>query len=419
MEFAQRVGDFIIRTSMRIARSVKHLIKSGRYKRLLPLFIVFAILLISFVTCISSQAPSIPEDEPPATDESPPSSSPVETEPVVSEDPGPSDSTDPGEEPSVEPTPSEEPPEEYTGPYNPLTGVPVEKDISKNRPLAIMMNNHRNAQPQLGISKADIVYEMLVEGTTTRMLALFQDVTGAGKIGSIRSARPYYVDIAESYDSVYIFAGGSDEAYRLLSSRGTTRLDGVNGSRQQIFYRDPERQHLDFEHRLVTSSTLIEQFLPTYNFRLEHDAGFESNLTFSDDAFPINGYDAKDFTVKFSASSKTTTFSYNAEDCLYYLEQYGETFRDGNDGSPVTATNVLILRTAITQIDSEGRLRIITTGAGSGYYASGGKYIEIDWYRANDTAQFEYRLKDGSDLALCRGKTYICIVNRTVDVGLS
>jgi len=413
--FVEHVGEFVMRAPGRIVKFFKNAKGSKRIRRYAPLGIVAFVAIITFATCVphNAPAPDEPSLETPVISETPvtappsPSETPVET---------PVETTT---EPSPEPTTVTEP--EYTGPVDPLTGLPTETDISGNRPLAIMINNHRQAQPQLGVSKADIIYETLAEGGITRMLAIFQDVTDVGVIGSIRSARLYYVDIAQSYDAIFIFAGGSDEAYTALSNRKITRLDGVNGSQTQIFYRDPNRKNLDFEHQLVTSSDRIAKYFPTYNLKMEHDKGYTHNLSFAKDGTPENGYTAMNFTVKFSSNSKTTSFSYNTEDMLYYLSQYGGDYKDGDDKSQVAVTNVLILQTSISAIpgDTAGRLKIVTKGTGTGYFVCGGRYIEINWSRANDTSQFVYTLKDGTPLVLGQGKTYVCIVSKTVNVEIS
>jgi len=393
LSFAEHIGD-----------RIKRIISDKRFKRYLPLGLVVLIALISFVTCVPrAEAPSDP----------PPETTPVETVPTTEP---PTTLPQPTTEPTTEP--STEPPTEpvYEGPFNPLTGQPVEQDISKNRPLAIMINNIRAALPQVGISKADIIYEMLVEGGITRMLAIYQDVNDVGVIGSIRSARPYYVDVAQSFDAIFIFAGASEHAYSVLASRNITRLDGVHGRQTQIFYRDPGRQNMAFEHRLVSSGSRITEYLPTYNFRLEHEDGYVRALSFSEDGTPAGGEPALDFSIKFS-SGKSTSFTYDADEERYYLRQYGNAYRDGNDNSQLSVTNVLVLQTSVSRIpgDRYDRLRVTTTGNGGGYFACGGKYIEIDWSRENDSAQFKYTLKDGSELVLGQGKTYICIVPNNLD----
>jgi hypothetical protein len=373
-------------------------------KRFMPLIIVVLVLVLALVTfCVAN----IGEDE------------------VLAENSGEGTSASPSFLPSPSPEPpSEEPVTEeptYDGPVNPLTGLPVSENVSGQRPYAIMMNNIITAQPQLGISKADIIYEIPVEGGITRMMAVFQDVTDAGAIGSVRSARPYFVELALALDAIYIHAGGSNDAYASLKSTGIAHLDGVNGSKQDIFYRDKyRRQAMGYEHSLTTSGELIDEFLPTYDISLEHSGSFKNNITFADEAAPATGEAAASVKVHF-IGTKTTSFEYLAEDGQYYLSQYGESYEDGNDGTQLSVTNMLVLYTGIANIpgDTAGRLTVDLTGSGAGYFFCGGKYIDINWSKDSKSSQFVFTEEDGSELVFGRGRTYICIVNNGAAVDIS
>ena len=382
-------------------------IHSKQIIRWLPVAVILILIIVSFVTCSKRNEEVL---ESPATDTvmvETPSETPLTATPPVSETPVVSE----------EPTSTQ--PEQDPGPLNPLTGLPCEEDILTKRPIAIMINNISVAQPQLGVSKADIIYEMLVEGGITRMMALFTDMTDVGVIGSIRSARPYYIDVAVSYDAVYIHAGGSPQAYTMLRAPNITSLDGVGG-RDDIFYRDQwRRTNLGSEHSLVSTGELILKWLPTYNFRLEHEEDYDNTMLFAEDGKPERGAPATDFSVMFS-STKSTSFSYNNEDKLYYLRQYNKPYNDGNDNTQLAVTNVLILKTSVANIqgDKEGRITVATVGSGSGYFVCGGVYIDIEWSREVGE-RFSYKLKDGSELILGAGKSYICVIPDANDVSIT
>ena len=122
-------------------------------------------------------------------------------------------------------------PDEIILPYkNPLTGMPCSVDYSNSRPMAIMINNIKKATPQAGISNAEIIYECSVEGGITRLMALVCDYANLPEIGSVRSSREYYLDIAQSHDAIYTHCGGSEKAYSEINVRKIDNIDGVNGS---------------------------------------------------------------------------------------------------------------------------------------------------------------------------------------------
>ena len=393
----------VYRHIFRQQKKDKRFCGSGILKIIMSVLAVMIVLVIAFVTIVIAN-----EGEDKVVDEylaSQPTPSPS-----VSISPSPSD--EPSPSPSVEPT--------YTGPVNPLTGLPVAAEIAHNRPYAIMINNIKAAQPQIGISKADIIYEILVEGGITRMMAVFQDVAGAGEIGSIRSARPYFVDIAFGLDALYIHAGGSNDAYSKLYSTDIFHLDGVNGNKQDIFFRDPVRKkNMGLVHSLVTTDELILKHVPTYKVNTAHQSGYACNMTFSDDAAAAGTLTAQRVTAHFS-SSKTTSFTYSADSGAYAVSQYGSAYIDGNDQSIISVANVLILRTTINVIsgDDKGRIDVDVTGSGTGTFCCGGKYEEITWSRAKSTNQFTFTREDGTELVFARGKTYICIIanNDKIDI---
>ncbi len=369
-------------------------------KVLLTVFAVIIVLVIAFVTLVIANEGEDKVVGDYLAESSPSVSVPPSIKPSAIPSPSPS--------PSPSPTP-------YSGPVNPFTGLPVNADISKNRPYAIMINNISVAQPQLGISKADMIYEILVEGGITRMMAVFQDVSNAGEIGSIRSARPYFVDIALGLDAIYIHAGGSPDAYIELAATDIFHLDGVNGKKQDIFFRDPDRlKKMSSEHTLVTTDELILKYLPTYKVNLEHKDGYSSNMTFSDNAAPTGSLTASSITAHFS-TSKTTTFTYSPETELYNISQYKKDYVDGNDNTLVSVKNILILRTDIDVIsgDNKGRIDVDVTGSGTGTFFCGGKYASIKWSRAKNADQFKFTLVDGKALVFGRGKTYVCILSES------
>ncbi len=328
--------------------------------------------------------------------------------------------TDPEENPPPAPAENqqpEQPPEpdpEPAGPagVNPLTGLPMEPEYENLRPMAVMLNNLKAAQPQLGISQADVIYEIPVEGGITRMLCLYQTVDGIETLGSVRSARPYFIELALGHDAVYIHAGGSQEAYSDLQSWKVDHMDGVRGGDDaQIFWRDPDRKRDNgYEHSLVTSGEKILAYLEKGKIETEHAAGWTYLQAFAEDGTPADGETAEQVKVRFSGY-KTGVFDYDAAAGKYFVSQYGKEHVDGSTGEQVSATNVLVLKTSTAVLDDVGRLRVDTTGEGEGYFFCGGKGIPIRWSRKNRESAFTYTLEDGRTLALGQGNSYICIIS--------
>lgn len=297
---------------------------------------------------------------------------------------------------------------EYT---NPLTGEGMHEDISKNRPVAVMINNIIKAQPQRGVSNADIIFEVPAEGGVTRMLAIFQDVSGIESIGSIRSLRSYYLQITQGFDAILVHAGGSEEAYTDLHTTGWDHIDGVMGNYHvDPFYRDKSRMANGSEHSLFAVGDKIIDSIEDTGFETQHKSGFTYGYNFSEDA----GNQCKskaDYAKIIFNSGKNTSFVYDEKNGLYTGYQFGERYQD--DGkTDLTFKNLLFLSAGMNVYDGVGRLSVDFQKGGSGYFICEGKSVEIDWVKTSDDTGFDFTLKNGTPVELGIGTSYIGIYDK-------
>lgn len=296
---------------------------------------------------------------------------------------------------------------------NVLTGLPIAESAVKNRPVAVMLNNLKAAQPQFGVSKADIIYEIPAEGGITRMLAVFQSVDGVGNIGSVRSTRSYYLDLVQGLDAILLHAGASPSAYKDIKSRGVTALDCVKGPYEgSLYWRDKNRiKKAGYEHSVFTSGKRLEKLFSAAVFRKAHQDGYQYVMRFAGNGTPASGTPASTIRVKFS-NYKTGVFTYEARTGKYNVSQYGAPYVDGGTGKQVSVSNVLILRTKVSILpgDTAGRLQVDLIGSGKGSFACGGKIVDILWHKPSYAGQLSYTLMDGTPLILERGSSYVNIV---------
>lgn len=320
--------------------------------------------------------------------------------------------SDPGEAPDVHapdatPTPTPTP----TPFYDPLTGEVTETDITSQRPYAVMINNISVAQPHCGTGSAAILYEILAEGEITRFEAIYSDLNGVGAIGSVRSARPYYIEVALSYDALFVHAGGSEQAYSDIVSKGVDDMDGVRGMdfTNGYFYRDNNRKG-GIEHRMFTTSDLILAHTSDIGYTSTHDSDYDYGMTFTDGLeMTASGEAATSVGVSFSGL-KSTNFTYDPITAEYSMEQFGNTYIDGNTGETVLFKNVLVLFAESQIIDSDGRRTVDLDGTGEGYFCCNGKYVPITWKHGGTGTKWQYTLEDGTPLKFGVGSSYIGIV---------
>lgn len=295
---------------------------------------------------------------------------------------------------------------------NDLTGLPIDKSLVNARPVCIMINNIQKAQPLIGVSKADIMYECLVEGGITRIMACFKDPYNVDQIGSIRSARPYYIDIASSMDGIYVHEGGSTEALDML--KGGSYHDATDfslGAHNQYMWRDEWRKkNLGYEHSVLTSGEKLKQGISDLGFDTKYKSGYSSKLKFSDKNNSLdNGETANKLTATFS-NYKTTTFDYDSKNQTYLISQFGTAQKDGNTQNSKQNVIAFYIPT-YTEPNSDKLQQMDLVGSGEGYYLSHGKAVKITWHKDSVAdSPFYYTTSDGKDLVMYPGQTYVCCV---------
>lgn len=300
---------------------------------------------------------------------------------------------------------------------NPLTGEWIDESYANARPIAVMINNLKPALPQAGIEKADIMYEVLVEGGITRMMGIYMDYSDMEKIGPIRSARHYYVKLANEYDAIYVHVGHSTYAVTELADSGIDHIDGTEGIGNIFTYRTSDRKA---PHNCYSSTEGILKAFEKTGFSLTHGDGYDANkLVFnSEDTELADGTVANKLTTAFNNSRKPW-FEYNAEDKLYYRFEYSDKQIDEITGNQLKYKNVIIQFASHSVLDEKKDLQEIKlTGTGEGFYATDGKMIPITWEKQTEKSVTKYYTADGQQLKLNPGKTWITIFKDTDKGGI-
>lgn len=306
---------------------------------------------------------------------------------------------------------------------NPLNGQPMAAPYT-GRPVAVMLNNIRAAMPQHGVSQADILYEVLAEGGITRCMGIYSDITQVAQVGSIRSARKYYVDIARGYHALYVHFGGSTEATNYLKNIGWNELDGMVGG-TKYFFQDQKRIAAGYasEHTWFADGEKLLAYALDKGYSTQESPEKTYGMQFDDSAV-IVGTPAENAVVYFNmggkpgSGTKSTGFTYDADAGVYFASQYGGDYIDGNTNEAISFRNVLVLRTA-NSLQSDGyHMTVITVGSGKGTFLCNGQAIPILWNRAGEDAPFTYTLENGTPLTFGVGATYVAIVptNATLEI---
>ena len=346
-------------------------------------------------------------------------------------------------EATATPEPSQEP---YLA--NALTGEPQGDDYKNQRITAVMVNNIVAARPQRGLSKADILFEIKVEGGITRFMPVYTDYQDIGEVGPVRSGRDQFFRLILPWQALYIHEGQSVvmQQYAIDYSYGNlNNNDGANG------YRDYNRVNwagasynngnLALEHTMYTNSENIQKYIDdnsvdmdrptdsTFFTFVDYRTGETRDLSNSLDSAYSDKYgpvvsDGEYIEIEHSPSYKTR-FIYDAASNTYKMQQnysdgqWRDTVDEANDAT-LAFPNVLVLYTDIHTYpghEAKDLQYVEYSWGGIGYYCYGGKCEKIYWQKGTplEALRLYYLTEDGQcsdeQLPVNIGKSYVTIVD--------
>jgi hypothetical protein len=281
-----------------------------------------------------------------------------------------------------------------------LDGVLVPAVKANFLPLAVVIENHSSVRPQSGLSQAGVVYEALAEGGITRFLAVFA-INGDLQIGPVRSARPYFVQLARAYNGMFVHAGYSPQAKEQIQKTGIVDFDQF--AKPYNFDRISGRPS---EHALFTSLRLLE--LGRKGLKLD-DKGTFTPWSFKDDR-PVQPPVATKVTVDFSTASYRVGYAYDAATNSYLRSQGGIAAKDKENGQGITPKNVVVLFTTSTLFDALRR-NILVVGEGKALVFQDGNVIVGKWRKPEAATQLTFTDANGEPLSLNRGQTWVEVVD--------
>lgn len=294
---------------------------------------------------------------------------------------------------------------------NGLDGKAVNKKAdSVSQVVGVMVDNHPDALPVSGISKAKIVYEAPVEGGMTRYLAIFDSKQVMAEVGPVRSARAYFIDWLQEYGrGLYMHSGGSPEALSAIKSKNI--FDANEFFWGQYYRRSQDRQA---PHNLYTGSENWAEIVGRY--------GNTSSLFAADKAWKytrlIGQTIGKKSVLKIPFSEYyEVTWTYDAKNLNYARSINGKKEID-KDGSEVRARNILVQITGVKEIngDDKGRVEVITVGSGDAIILKKGAVIYGTWKKSSISGRTRFYDKNKKEILLVPGNTWVEVVPKAANI---
>lgn len=297
-----------------------------------------------------------------------------------------------------------------------LTATVEEKKVQifqgNDRPIAVMIDNHSDAWPQAGLGQAYMVYEIVVEGGETRLMALFKGVD-VEKIGPVRSARHYFIDYAMENDAIYTHFGQSPQAQSDIKKFS---IDDINGIAEDgtTFWRVKDKSA---PHNAVTSTEKLLKSAQSKKYKTTSEEKSVLNYV-TEEVNLENGQDAISVTIPHS-NLQTVKYVYNEETKLYERYARKKQQKDWTTGNPVTTKNIIITfcdNYTLNDSENKGRQGLRNIGTFDGYYITNGKAIKIKCIKNARDEKTKYQDLEGNEIKVNDGNTFvnICPINSNV-----
>ena len=272
----------------------------------------------------------------------------------------------------------------------PLTGQPAKGQAPGHPVMIVKIDNTESSAPQLGLGKADLITEELVEGGSTRLAVFFYQRVPR-RVGPVRSMRATDIGIVKPAKAVLVASGGAPPTVRRIAKAGIkTFTEGATGYSRDTSRRAPYNLFMDLARlaKGVKAKDTVDSYLPF---------GSEKDLP--------QGQKASGLSAQFSGGH-TTTWTYSGGS---YVNQNSY----AQAGDQFKPDNVLVLRVKVGDAgykDPAGNPVPETkfTGTGKAMLFHGGRVVRGTWKKGLDsTISLSTR---AGELTVPAGHTWIELV---------
>lgn len=262
--------------------------------------------------------------------------------------------------------------------------------------IAVVINNHPSSRPSSGLQKADVVYEFLVEGGSTRYLAVYKTRHEENfNIGPIRSLRPYFALQSLEYGGIIAHSGYSARTEQIIRGMGLTQQIGDYSNN---FWRDASRRA---PHNLYTNIYNLSRAAGDRPSVVEK----EVRLLPEENRGPYE--EGKTIEIDYILTNRVS-YTYDEEKQVYYRYINGEPHTERETGEHYHARRVIIRKTAHQSIPGpEGLVEISLEGSGEGLLYEEGRKYRITWTKEGPRSETVYRYPNDEIVSPIKGTTWI------------
>ena len=281
-----------------------------------------------------------------------------------------------------------------------LTGAAIEAGSLSRPALSAKIDNHPSARPQVGLDEADIVFEELVEGGLTRYLAVWHSTLPA-EIGPVRSVRPMDPDIVSPFGGVFAYSGGQVRFIQMMQEAPVYNAIHGQPDTEDTFYRTSAK--VAPHNVLVKAPELIDAHLdlPAPQQQFAYAASAEEATAV------VGGSPMTSINPRFSGFS-SPSWEWDGTQGVFLRFQTNGAADSASSGNQISAVNVVVLQVGIDVVEDIPTTRLVNQG--TGWVATGGSIVEINWFKATPESPIVLTTADGEEVLLGIGNTWLELI---------
>lgn len=284
----------------------------------------------------------------------------------------------------------------------PLTGEPVasESDILQRPAMVVKIDNNPAAVPNhSGLAVADIVFEEIVEGRTTRFAAIFH-TQDSDPIGPIRSGRTQDINLFTSFNHpLFVWSGGNPTVTRLINESQLINMGPNNASG---YFRGPGSK----PHNLYNSTASIWSQTPA-----DQPGPPPQQYQYFDASDAVDG--APTLGAKVKVGGENIEWTWNADTSKFDRSQRGKAHVDKTYGR-IAAANVVVMGVDYQPSSADRNSpEAQTIGSGPIWVFTDGQVRQGTWKRDYSVFAIEFLTPDGAPMKLRPGNTWIELADNT------
>lgn len=313
-----------------------------------------------------------------------------------------------------------------------LTGLEKGDDYPEGqRPVAIMVNNmsntaHQNARPQAGLSDAEVLVEIKVEGGITRFMAIYPDYTKIPRVGPVRSARDQFFQLILPFHMMYVHVGESvvQGEYRVNYDYDEFNLDGDHWASLGSYNEEFKARGVAKEHTYLTSGEQIAETIEQgdYDTSIEpYQSTIFDFVRYDEEPRQLTGGEARAVDI-YHSNNYRTYFDWDQASGKYLMSQYSaasgsiDPSVDANNDEQLSFDNVFVLFTDIhvyTGHESSDLQEVDYRYGGYGCYFNGGRVEMVRWMKGTPDSVLRIVDSEGTEtnVKVNPGTSYIAVVD--------